>query len=208
MGVRIRSLCVAALIAAWPALADAAVEIRVYSHDFGKEFPHAFVVLKGTLDDTGETVDTNLGYSALAVTPAILLKSVPGGVDEGIIPQTYIDRSTQHFSLMLSDEEYRAVIGVASAWNARRQPSYNINSANCVHFVSDVLLALHLNGEPRRGLMKSPRSFLEQVTAESRGLIAAHVYRPPFRPAPVEVADAPAPTQETAEAATMPADAN
>jgi hypothetical protein len=52
-----------------------------------------------------------------------------------------------------------------------------------VHFVSDVLLALHLKGEPRRGLMKSPRSFLDAVTADSRPLIAAHVYAPPA-PAP------------------------
>jgi hypothetical protein len=164
---------------AWPRTGWAAVEIDFYSHDFGKEFPHAFVVLKGTLDADGQKVDTNLGYSALRVTPAILLKSVPGGVDEGVIPDEYIARSTEHFSLILSDEEYRAVMGVVAAWKARPQPSYNINDANCVHFVSDVLLALHMDGQPRRGLMKSPRSFLDAVTADSRALIAAHVYQPP-----------------------------
>ena len=200
--VRRFGLAVAAMLAAaWPQTALAAVEIHFYSHDFGKEFPHAFVVLKGSLDETGEKVDTNLGYSAQSVTPAILVKSVRGRFDDGIIPQEYIDRSTEHFALVLSDEEYRAVVGVAKAWKARPQPSYNINSANCVHFVSDVLLALHLKGEPRPGLMKSPRSFLEQVTADSRPLIAAHVYRPPLKDAPpVEVAAAPAAETASADA--------
>jgi hypothetical protein len=169
-----------------PAPAAAEVQIQFYSHDFGKEFPHAFVVLKGHLDATGEAVDTNLGFSALRTSPAILVKSVTGRFDEGIVPREYIDRSLVHFALTLSDEEYRAVMAVAEAWKARPQPSYNINDANCVHFVSDVLLALHMKGEPRRGLMKSPRSFLDAVTADSQALIAAHVYRPPAQaPSPI-----------------------
>jgi hypothetical protein len=188
----IRAWLIAAVLATLPAWAQAAVEIHVYSHDFGKEFPHAFVVLKGQLDETGEKVDTNYGYSAIRVTPAILMKSVPGEVDVGIVPQEYIDRSTEHFSLTLSDEEYRAVIGVVAAWKVRPQPSYNLNNANCVHFVSDVLLALGMKGEPRKGLMKSPRSFLDAVTTDSRPLIAAHVYRPPAAAPPIVTAAVPA----------------
>jgi hypothetical protein len=208
--VRNFGLALAAMVAAaWPLTASAAVEIHFYSHDFGKEFPHAFVVLKGELDETGETVDTNLGYSALAISPAVLIKSVAGRFDDGIIPQEYIDRSTEHFSLTLSDAEYRSVIAVANAWKARPQPSYNINSANCVHFVSDVLLALRMKGEPRRGLMKSPRSFLDKVAADSRELIAAHVYRPPVKaPPPIEFAAAPLSDPAPAAAEPAPAEAN
>ena len=192
-------------LVAWPVAASAAVEIHVYSHEFGKEFPHAFVVLKGQLDATGEKVDTNLGYSAIRVTPAILMKSVPGEVDIGIIPDEYIARSQEHFSLVLSDEEYAAVMGVVDAWKARRQPSYNLNGANCVHFVSDILLALHLKGEPRKGMMKSPHNFLTQVTADSQPLILAHVYRPPTQAPPILTASAP-PT--SADAMPEPALAN
>jgi hypothetical protein len=182
----------AVLALAWPAAASAAVEIHFYSHEFGKEFPHAFVVMKGQLDATGEKISTNLGYSAIRVTPAILMKSVPGEVDIDIIPDEYIGRSTEHFSLMLSDEEYRAVMGVVAAWKARPQPSYNLNAANCVHFVSDILLALNMRGEPRKGLMKSPRSFLTQVTADSQPLILAHVYKPPAAAPAIVTASAPA----------------
>lgn len=169
----------AALAVALPGFSQAEVRIDFYSHDFGKEFPHAFVVLKGHLDATGESVDTNLGYSSLKITPAILLGSVNGGVDEGRVPAEYIARSSEHFSMILSDEEYRAVLGVAQAWKARPQPSYNINTANCVSFISDIALALHLRGGPRKGLMRSPRSFLDAVTRDSAELIAGHVYRAP-----------------------------
>jgi hypothetical protein len=191
LGGRLVSALFAAVALLWPAASSAAVEIRVYSHEFGKEFPHAFVVLKGQLDATGEKVSTNLGYSAIRVTPAILMKSVPGEVDIGIIPDEYIARSQEHFSLTLSDEEYRAVMGVVDAWKARPQPSYNLNGSNCVHFVSDILLALNLKGEPRKGLMKSPQRFLTQVTADSAPLIAAHVYTPPAPAPPMVTAIAP-----------------
>jgi hypothetical protein len=188
-----------ALALALPGAASAAVEIGFYSHEFGKEFPHAFVVMKGELDATGEKVATNLGYSAIKVTPAILMKSVPGEVDVDIIPDEYVARSTEHFSLTISDEEYRAVMGVVAAWKARRQPSYNLNGANCVHFVSDILLALNMNGEPRKGLMKSPRSFLDKVTADSQPLIQAHVYRPPSPAAPPIVVEVSEGAQQAAE---------
>jgi hypothetical protein len=200
---RLMAALLALLALSWPGLASAAVEIHFYSHEFGKEFPHAFVVLKGKLDATGETVDTNFGYSAIRISPAVLVKSVPGEVDVGIIPDEYIGRSQEHFSLVLSDEEYGAVIDVVDAWKARRQPSYNLNNANCVHFVSDVLLALHLKGEPRKGLMKSPHGFLTAVTADSAALIAAHVYKPPAAAPPMVTASAPSEgAAEAAEAAT------
>jgi hypothetical protein len=195
------SAILAALTLAWPAAASAAVEIHFYSHEFGKEFPHAFVVMKGELDATGEKVATNLGYSAIRVTPAILMRSVPGEVDVDIIPDEYIARSTEHFSLILSDDEYRAVMGVVAGWKARPQPSYNLNGANCVHFVSDILLALNMKGEPRKGLMRSPRSFLDKVTADSQPLIQAHVYKPPPTALPPVVAEASEGASQAAEPA-------
>ena len=61
--------------------ATAAVEIAFYSRELGgNNFPHAFVSLRGTVDSTGERVDTSYGFTARAVTPAILLGSVAGEV--------------------------------------------------------------------------------------------------------------------------------
>lgn len=150
-----------------PALA--AVEIAFYSRELGgRNFPHAFVVLSGTLDTTGERVDARLGFTAHRVTPAILLGSVRGEtLDPG---EDQIAISTRQFALTLPDERYRAVMAVVESWRGRRQPSYNLNRANCVHFVADLARAAGLRVENMPRLMKRPRSFLEHVRALNPGL--------------------------------------
>lgn len=152
-----------ALIAG-PALA--AVEISFYSRELGgNNFPHAFIVLKGTLDATGERIDTSLGFTAHTVTPALLFGSVRGEVlVEG---EREIARSNRQFGLTLTDAQYRTVMGVVDDWRNRAQPSYNLNRANCVHFVAAVAQALGLRVEHAERLMKKPRSFLQLVLGEN-----------------------------------------
>ena len=61
--------------------AFAAVEIGFYSRELGgNNFPHAFIQLRGTVDATGEAVDTSYGFTARAISPAILWGSVSGEV--------------------------------------------------------------------------------------------------------------------------------
>ena len=62
---RILSTMLALLMIGWatPALAD----IRLSFHSFNGSlfvgrYPHAFIVLEGTLDETGEKVDENYGF--------------------------------------------------------------------------------------------------------------------------------------------------
>ena len=145
---------------AGPALA--AVEIAFYSRELGgNNFPHAFVSLKGTVDSTGEQVDTSYGFTAKAITPAILLGSVAGEVVvEG---ERQIARSDRQFALVLTDEQYRAVMAVVEEWRSRPQPSYNLNRRNCVHFVGELARAVGLRVEAERRLMRRPRSFLQHV---------------------------------------------
>ncbi len=142
--------------------AAAAVEIAFYSRELGgNNFPHAFVSLRGTVDATGERVDTSYGFTARAVTPGILFGSVAGEVAvEG--PQQ-IARSTRQFALTLDDARYRAVIEVVERWRNRPQPSYNLNRRNCVHFVGELAAAAGLRVEYVDRLMKRPRSFLLHV---------------------------------------------
>ncbi len=59
--------------------ARAEVTVTFYSHDFGKNFPHAFFVAKGELAD-GKKIDTAYGFTAVNVTPGILFGSVNGHV--------------------------------------------------------------------------------------------------------------------------------
>ena len=71
--MRLALLALLLLILPGPALA--AVEIAFYSRELGgNNFPHAFVVLHGTLDATGEAVDTSLGFTAHSVTPGLAVR--------------------------------------------------------------------------------------------------------------------------------------
>src|SRR4249919_2256872 len=141
VGVRIWLLFL--LMFGMQAPAAAAVEIAFYSRELGgNNFPHAFVVLHGTVDATGETVDTSLGFTAHSITPGILWGSVRGEVlVEG---ERQIARSDRQFALTLSDERYRAVMTVVDRWRNMPQPSYNLNRRNCVHFVAEMAAAAGL----------------------------------------------------------------
>jgi hypothetical protein len=142
--------------------ASAAVEIAFYSRELGgNNFPHAFVVMRGTVDATGEQVDTALGFTARTLTPALLWGSVAGAVEEE--DDSEIRHSRRQFSLVLSDAQYQAVTAVVAAWRDRAQPSYNINRRNCVHFVGEVAQAAGLRVEYVQRLMRRPRSFLLHV---------------------------------------------
>ena len=157
-----RFLLALCLLIAFGGPASAAVEIGFYSRELGgNNFPHAFVTLRGTLDGTGERVDTSYGFTAKTVSPAILLGSVAGEVIvEG---PRQIARSDRQFALVVSDQQYAAVMAVVERWRRRHQPSYNLNRRNCVHFVGEIAQALGLRVAFERRLMKRPRSFLIAV---------------------------------------------
>ena len=156
-----------------PQPALAAVEIAFYSRELGgNNFPHAFVTLKGTVDSTGERIDTSYGFTAKAVTPAILFGSVSGEVIvEG---ENQVARSDRQFALTLSDERYLHVMAVVEEWRKRPQPSYSLNSRNCVHFVGELAQAAGLTVTFDRRLMKKPRSFLISVREANAALLGAH----------------------------------
>ncbi|HYI64452.1 MAG TPA: hypothetical protein VEW71_06150 [Allosphingosinicella sp.] len=160
VGPRLWLLALALLAGHAPAAA--AVEIAFYSRDLDrKNFPHAFVVLTGTVDATGEQVNASYGFTAHSVTPAILLGSVPGEVLAA--DESQIARSDRQFVQTISDEGYRDVLAVIEGWRRRPQPSYNLNRANCVHFVADLARTIGLRVENAARLMKRPRSFLQHV---------------------------------------------
>jgi len=141
---------------------SAAVEIAFYSRELGgNNFPHAFVALHGTVDSTGETVDTSYGFTAKAVTPALLFGSVSGEVVvEG---ERQIERSDRQFAVTLTDAQYAEVLAVVDRWRNAEQPSYNLNHRNCVHFVAELAETIGLRVERTDRLMKRPRSFLLHV---------------------------------------------
>ncbi|HJU76557.1 MAG TPA: hypothetical protein VJ597_01315 [Sphingomicrobium sp.] len=155
----------------WSGPASAEVEIHFYSKDFGSSFPHGFVRLTGTVDSTGEAIDINYGFTAKRVTPAILTGAVKGKIQT--VSARYVSRSHRHFSLSLTEEQYRTVLAVVERWRAMPQPSYALNSRNCVFFVAEVAQALGLDAQPVPRLMRKPKGFLQKVARDNSVLIAS-----------------------------------
>jgi len=177
----------------WAGAAAAEIEIHFHSKDMASTFPHAFVRLTGTDERTGEAVDINYGFTPVSLTPAILFGPVQGMMHT--VSRQYLDRSDRHFSLKLTDAQYRAVLAVVERWRAAPQPNYRLNSRNCVHFVAEVAAALGLAAVPDRKLVKKPKSFLRQVTQDNLALIESWGRQAP----------ALAPLQPPQAAATAPA---
>lgn len=164
--IKLRLWLLAALVALVSAPATAAVEITFYSKEFGTTFPHAFVLVKGQLDESGEKIEANYGFTATHLSPAILMGSVRGEVMS--LGEGYVSKSDPHFSITLSDAEYRQVMATVEQWRSLKQPSYSLNHQNCVFFVARVAAALGMTAETPKDLMKKPRSYLQFLKHENQ----------------------------------------
>ena len=160
-GLRLILLSLLLLCAGLAAPARAEVVVSFYSHDFGDRFPHAFIVLKGTVDATGEAVDANYGFTATSVSPAILLGSVKGKVESS--KPDYIAKSDRQFDVTVDDATYARVLAKVDEWRTREQPSYSLNKRNCVHFVMELAEIVGLTVNRKSKLFKKPKSFLIEV---------------------------------------------
>ena len=163
---RLTALLASALLALTAAPGWAAVSITFYSKELGASFPHAFVVLEGTLDRGGPRIEEDYGFTAKTISPAILWGKVAGKVDTEH-SAGYIQGSDRHFTVTLTDAEYDRVIATVGRWRAAKQPNYDLDKHNCVHFVAELATAIGMTPDTRK-LMKKPRSFLETVTSQNR----------------------------------------
>jgi len=158
------------VVLGWSAAASAAVEIAFYSKDMASSFPHAYVRLTGTDDSTGKPIDVNYGFTPVSLGPGVLFGSVRGMI-ESASPE-YIARSDRHFSLKLTDDQYRQVIAIVEKWRDAPQPSYRLNGRNCIDFVAEIAVALGLDSPVIPKLMKKPKSYLNEVARLNSALIA------------------------------------
>jgi hypothetical protein len=163
---RVTAFVAAALLALTAAPGWAAVSITFYSKELGASFPHAFVILEGTLDRGGPRIEEDYGFTAKTISPAILWGKVAGEVitDHSV---GYVKGSDRHFTVTLADAEYDRVMATIARWRSAKQPSYDLDKHNCVHFVADLAAAIGMTPDTER-LMKKPRSFLETLTARNR----------------------------------------
>jgi hypothetical protein len=185
---RFPAWCLLALIVFVFAMpARAAVTIAFYSHDLrlidgaNTDFPHAFVTLDGT-DAGGAPVHQEFGFSARNIFVNVLWEPVDGALDEGPLSSTYMAEATRHFSLTLSDAQYRAVLDVVHKWATWPQPSYDIDTHNCVTFVKEIAVASGLAVSDDTKFVRHPNGFLDDVALRNAKFLAL--------PAPVTSGDA------------------
>lgn len=160
-GLRLILLALILSFAGLTAPARAEVLVSFYSHDFGDRFPHAFIVMKGRVDATGEAVDTNYGFTATSVSPAILFGSVKGHVQTS--EPDYVAKSDKQFSVRIDDATYGRLVAKVREWHGRKQPSYSLNQGNCVHFVMELAEVVGLKVNRKSKFFKKPKSFLIEV---------------------------------------------
>jgi hypothetical protein len=168
---RLTAFLAAVLLALTAAPAWAAVSITFYSKELGASFPHAFVVVEGTLDRGGPRIEEDYGFTAKAISPAILWGKVAGKVDTQHSAD-YVRGSDRHFTVSLTDAEYDKVMETVERWRAAKQPNYDLDKHNCVHFVAELAAAIGMTPDTTK-LMKKPRSFLETLTAQNRVWLAS-----------------------------------
>lgn len=176
---RVLSALPALVLAALPA--QAAVTISFYAHQLGSkgwwvEFPHAYVLLSGTTETGALPVKANFGFTPPVVGPSILLGRVDGevvGVDDD-----YIAQDKPYFSLPLTDRQYAAVLAVVEKWRNYPQPSYELDTHNCVIFVKEVAAAIGLTVGTDDPYVRDPQKFMEDLRARNAALLARINARP------------------------------
>ena len=163
---RLIACLAAALLALGAAPGWAAVSITFYSKELSSSFPHAFVILEGTPDRGGARIAEDYGFTAKTISPAIMWGKVSGEV---ITDHSagYVKDSDRHFTVALSDSEYDRVMATIARWRSARQPSYDLDKHNCVHFVAELAASIGMTPDMKK-LMKKPRSFLETLAAQNR----------------------------------------
>jgi hypothetical protein len=170
-----RLVLVAAALAAWSVPAQAEVDVSFHSFSgslFGR-YPHAFVVFKGRLDDTGAVVDENYGFSARVAGPAVLA----GPVAHGVYTEKprYIRTTNRHFTITVSDATYRRMKAEVAAWRDAPGKYYDLDTRNCIHFVGRMAELAGLRVDYPSEMLRKPKQWLNRVTQLNPQLGAAPV---------------------------------
>jgi hypothetical protein len=158
------ALALASLFAlAQPAAAKVNVEFHSFNGSvlFGR-YPHTFVVFKGTLDDTGQVIDENFGFTAKHVTPAILVGPVEHEI--WVEEPKWIAKTTTHFVVTVDDATYRKMREEVEVWRNHPGKYYDLEKRNCIHFVGRIAEMAGLKVDFPKNLLRKPRAWLNHIS--------------------------------------------
>lgn len=148
---------------------QAQVQVHFYSRELSTEFPHALIIVEGSLSN-GQKVSDNFGYTPRTVSPTILLSKVKGYVQAA--KPDYIAKANRQFSVTVDDAGYARLMARIERWRALKQPSYSLEKNNCVHFIMDMADAVGLKVNRQSKFFKKPRSFLQEVRSLNMGSVS------------------------------------
>ena len=155
----------AALVLCWSALATAAVDITFHSFNgsvLAGRYPHTFVSLEGTLDD-GTQVNENFGFTAKRANLSVLRGPVEHEI--AVEDAKYLKTTNRHFTLTMTDAQYRDVRALMVAWRDAPGKYYDLDTRNCIHFVGEIAKIMGLRVEYPKKLLRKPRGWLNHISA-------------------------------------------
>ena len=161
---RLVALLLALCAALWSLPAAASVDLSFHSYGgglFSGRYPHAFIVLKGSLDKNGAAVNENYGFTAKEVTPAIL--SGPVAHDIMVEKADYIKRTKRHFTVRLTDAQYWRIRDEVSAWRNHPGKYYDLDKRNCIHFVGAMAQIVGLKVSYPQDMLRKPKKWLDYI---------------------------------------------
>ncbi|RJY10215.1 hypothetical protein D6201_05505 [Aurantiacibacter aquimixticola] len=164
-------------LASFGMAAPALAEVQVHFHSFngsifGGRYPHTFVVFEGTLDD-GTPVSENYGFSARNTAEAI--SSGPARHMVMTETQSTIADTNRHFSVNVSDAQYRRLRAEVIAWRDYPGAFYDLDENNCIHFVARMAQLLGLDADVPDEYLRRPRAWLNYVIRSNPQLGAAEI---------------------------------
>ena len=163
---RFLRILLAILALGWTGPAFAKVELSFHSFNgsvlIGR-YPHAFIVLEGTLDETGEKVSENYGFTAKKVSPAIL--NGPVYQDISVEEPKYLKKTNRHFTIPISDAQYRQIVAEMQKWRDAPGKFYDLDKRNCIHFVGRMAEIVGLKVDYPGDMLRRPKKWLNHITA-------------------------------------------
>ena len=162
----VRLFLIVAAVAVWHGPAQA--EVQVSFHSFSGSFltgryPHAFVAFDGKLDDTGEVIHSNFGFSAKSAGPAVLAGPVAHGMYTE--KEKYLRSTNRHFTITVPDATYRLMLAEVAAWRDAPGKYYELDTRNCIHFVGRIAQLAGLKVEYPKNMIRHPKRWLNHVIA-------------------------------------------
>lgn len=167
-------LALIALVWSGPALADVQIHFHSFNGSvlFGR-YPHTFIVLDGELESTGQAINENYGFTAKKVSPAIL--NGPVFHDISVEKPKYLKKTNRHFTLTITDAQYRRIVAEVNAWRNAPGKYYDLDNRNCIHFVGEMAKILGLKVEYPENMLRRPKKWLNHIAAMNPQLGAKRI---------------------------------